>query len=309
MKPDKNFYYAYGTKLIRKISILAWQKANITNSPLFTKHEETNVSGELKTGFDQVMNQAVLDFVSERKEEFPLMVVSEETGVESVGNNPQYFMIVDSLDGSNNVRPWYTPTPPLCISLAFGSLMNLKMSGNHRAIEFSMHKEIFADRLYFSSVLGSYFQSENDDVRLRTSPVQNLGQGCILGLDIDFLSTMSEGLVEIISSDIVARRTGSTIMDLCHVASGQYDAFVSAGKRLKITDFCQPYHLITQAGGYIKIKPYIDGVECINDEHYAYLKQVVLEEKVELLRKLRFDLIAAGTDTLGKKLSDILKIN
>lgn len=308
MKPDKNFFYAYGTKLIRKISILAWQKASLTNTALFTKQEDTNVSGEAKTGFDQVVNQGVLDFVSERKGEFPLIVVSEETGIETIGNAPEYFMIVDALDGSNNVRQWFTPTPTLCISIAFGSLKSLKMSGNHRAIEFSMHKEIFADRLYFSSVLGSYFQSENEDVRLRTSPRINIDDGCVLGLDLDFLASLSEGLKKIITSNIIARRTGSTIIDLCNVAAGQYDAFISSGKRLKITDFCQPYHLITQAGGYIELKPYIDGVECPHDEYFTYLKQVVGKGKVELLSKMRFDMVAAGTEILGRKLSEILDI-
>ncbi len=299
---DKQFYYRYGRDLIEKINRVAREEMKSPQCSLFFKHEYHNVSGDIPTGFDEVINRTVLDFVHEKKVDFPVILVSEETGVEVIGDNPKHFMLVDPIDGSNNVRPWMTPSPILSVSIAFGKLDNLEIKGNHQALEYTMQKEIFADKWYYSSDEGSYYQSEGEELKLKTSPLTKLEKKSVIGIDLDVQNSTPINQLNLLTSELVLRRAGSSILDLCQVASGQYDAYVSLGKRLKVTDICQPFHLIQRAGGDFQLKVYLNGQTNIS-LHDTFLYDIIKTREVSLLKKLKFNVIAAGTPELGTELA------
>lgn len=299
---DKRFYFRYGRDLIDKISRVAREEMKSPHCSLFTEHESPNASGDVPRGFDEIINRTVLNFVRERKEIFPLILVSEETGVEVIGDNPKHFMLVDPVDGSNNIRSWLTPSPVLSASIAFGKLMDLELYGNHRALEFTMQKEIFADKWYYSSENGSFYQSEGEELKIRTSPVTKLEKKVVIGIDLDIQNSTPINQLNLLTRELVLRRTGSSILDLCQVASGQYDAYVSLGRRLKVTDVCQPFHLVQHAGGDYQLKAYLNG-QMKTGLHNTFLYDIINGREVSLLNKLKFNVIAAGTPELGKELA------
>ncbi|NLT95370.1 MAG: hypothetical protein GXW85_07520 [Clostridia bacterium] len=90
----------------------------------------------------------------------------------------------------------------------------------------------------------------------------------------------------------MVRRLGSSILDLCQLAAGQYDAYISPGNRLKITDVCQPYALVKEAGGIMEVIPSFK-----NEVFYGNFLYECLRDP-GLLNDIRFKVIAAGNKEL-----------
>jgi myo-inositol-1(or 4)-monophosphatase len=307
VEKNQAFFYAYSKDLIMRIRELTIKEMQKPHGQLYRKAGVINQAGDEQIGFDNFLNSSILDFICEHQDDFPVVLVSEETGIEVMGKNPQYFLLLDPLDGSNNIRPWYTPEPNVSISLAIGALPNLRVNGDHRAVDFSLQKEIFQGGWYYSTDEGAYFEGYNIKRKIKPSFFEMPGKGCIIGIDLDKQSFISADLCNLINEEIIVRRLGTSIMDLCQVASGQYDAYLSLGKRLKITDICQPFHLLEQAGAFATIKIYLDGKSC-PELQKRYL-QILLEEKKEnLLKKLRFKVVAAGTKQLEEEILKRIKL-
>jgi myo-inositol-1(or 4)-monophosphatase len=303
VEKNQAFFYAYSKDLITRIRALTIREMQKPHCQLYRKKGVLNQAGDEQIGFDDFLNSSILDFICEHQAEFPVVLVSEETGIEVIGKKPQYFLLLDPLDGSNNIRPWYTPEPNISVSLAIGALKNLRVNGDHRAVNFSLQKEIFQGGWYYSTDEGAYFEGHNIKIKLKPSSFEMLGKGSVIGIDLDKQSFMATDLCNLINEEIIVRRLGTSIMDLCQVASGQYDAYLSLGRRLKITDICQPFHLLERAGAYTTIKVYLDGKPCSELEK-TYLQVLLEEKKDKFLKKLRFKVVTAGTKWLQE---DILR--
>jgi len=249
-----------------------------------------NVSGDLQKGIDDIVNEKIIDLI--KIAQLPVIIISEETGIIKLHNNPTHFLLLDPIDGSNNVRPWFTPHPNLVISMGYGEICQLKEQGLN-AIDVCMVKEIFSENTYYSiKDQGAFFQNTHLKYQLRTSKVISLTEAPIIGIDLDKNIEFSSDLVNLLSQNILVRRLGSTILDLCQVAAGQYDAYISTGNRLKVTDVCQPYALIKQSGGVIELSPYYKREVISNNFLYECLSNQ------DLLKEIRFKVIASGNEQL-----------
>lgn len=89
-------------------------------------------SGDLTKIADKVSEKSaiktLLKFLKKNKG-IRIVLISEEIGVLELGDKKAkegFFMIMDPLDGSNNLRPWKTPSPFVSISLAIGQLSILE---------------------------------------------------------------------------------------------------------------------------------------------------------------------------------------
>jgi len=257
-----------------------------------------NVSGDLQKGIDDIVNEKIIDLI--KAAQLPVIVISEETGIIKLHTNPTHFLLLDPIDGSNNVRPWFTPHPNLVISMGYGEICQLKELGLD-AIDVCIVKEIFSENTYYSiKGQGAFFQNTYLKHQLQTSKVVSLTDGPIIGLDMDKKSEFSADLVSLISRNILVRRLGSTILDLCQVAAGQYDAYISTGNRLKVTDVCQPYALIKQSGGFIELTPYYKG-EVFSDN---FLYECLSNQN--LLRDIRFKIIVSSSEQLFQDIKGLL---
>ena len=257
-----------------------------------------NVSGDLQKGIDNIVNDKIIDLVKAAK--LPVIIISEETGIIKLHTNPTHFLLLDPIDGSNNVRPWFTPHPNLVISMGFGEIGKLKALGLD-AIDVCIVKEIFSDNTYYSiKDQGAYFQNNFLKYQLRTSKNISLTEAPIIGVDLDKKVEFSADLVSLITGNIIVRRLGSTILDLCQVAAGQYDAYISTGNRLKVTDVCQPYALIKQSGGVIELSAYYQNELFSNNFLYECLSNQ------DLLRDIRFKVIASGSEVLFQDIKGLV---
>ena len=218
---------------------------------LHTHFDRVNSCGDKITLFDEKVNQRIIDIFKSTTKIHPLLIISEETGVEFMGSGcPEYFLILDPVDGSNNIRSFFTPAPNITMSLAIGYVSDLYEKLMADAITISLHKEIFRKWVFYGiSGEGAYFSDGYSTIPIKVSPVRTLEEKCIIGIDLDNISEISQPLYSLISSHIIQRRLGSSHLDLCQVACGQYDAYISDSGRLKVTDVCQSYHLVKEAGG------------------------------------------------------------
>lgn len=261
------------------------------------QYDYQNVSGDLQKGIDDIVNAKIIDLL--KAAGLPVIIISEETGIIKLSTTPTHFLLLDPIDGSNNVRPWFTPAPNLVISMGIGMIDQLKTKGLD-AINVSIVKEIFSPNIYYSiGNQGAFYRNNKIKHKLSVSTLKS-AKSSIIGLDLDKKDCLEDKLKNLIGEKILIRRLGSTILDLSQVAAGQYDAYLSLGKRLKVTDVCQPYALIKAAGGlmevipYYKNEPYFENFlfECLNNQ--------------SLLLDIRFNIIAAGTSELLNELKSVL---
>lgn len=293
-----------GQDIFKKATTHLQEKFNTGN--LYEHLEEINRSGDLITAIDKEANTVIRELLDDKKSELPLVLISEETGVEYFGSEPRYFMLLDPVDGSNNVRPFRTPPPFIAMSLGIGTIADLQKHKNPEAISVSVHGDIFSHRMYYAlSGKGAFYQEKNNIFQLKTSPIRSVRQKCIIGIDFDNREQVSPQLKGLLESEIIQRRLGSSILDFCQLAGGQYDAYISESGRLKITDVSQSYHLVKEAGGIFEYQLLLDGEPSPVLED-MYLQRVLEEE--ELLARIKFRLIAAGTRELQREIKNLLKI-
>ena len=60
---------------------------------------------------------------------------------------------------------------------------------------------------------------------------------------------MPEDALHLMSAIATARRIGATVLDLCYVAQGAFDAYVDVRGRLTAENFMAPALIIQEAGG------------------------------------------------------------
>lgn len=273
---------------------------------LHTHFDRVNSSGDKITLFDQEVNEKIIAILKSLTQIHPLLIISEETGVEVIGSGtPNYFVVLDPVDGSNNIRPFFTPAPIIATSIAIGNYRNLYERPLTEAIRVSIHREIFGQKTFYGLTgQGAFFTDGSITLPIKASPIDSLKEKCIIGIDFDNKKEISHALQSLVTSQIIQRRLGSSHLDLCQVACGQYDGYISDSARLKVTDVCQSHHLVNEAGGIYAYQTFFIG-KAAPQYDADYLTKVISDQR--LLKDLRFKVIAAGTHELFSQLSLILK--
>ena len=235
------------------------------------------------------------------------LLISEETGVLNFGD-PSFFdgifIIVDPIDGSNNLRPHFTPRPMVAISLASGFLSDLKSNGTFSAIQAGVVKNIFYDDLYFATQGGGAFLN---GIKLKTSSEIDLEKG-ILGLSLDHLGEKLKdmlgikGGLDLLLNIKCQRRIGSTVLDFCHVATGDYDAHISLSGGAKIHDIAAAQLIIKEAGGLINI---YRNKRLMNDEKILL---DLYQKGFSGIKELSFEVVSAGNQIFLDKILKLLKL-
>lgn len=210
-------------------------------------------------------------------------VYSEEKGVYKVvrAGKKGIFMAVDPLDGSNNLRKGVV-APYVSVSVALGRLSDLKEEDTFDSVRAGVVRDIFNNRLYYATKgEGSayvYDMYDNIETRLRTYD-ENRGEvtvyteteleKSVIGIDLDRAKGEARGdnwnemqsrlgrLRDILSKKLCQRRLGSSILDFCKVACGEYDSFMSLGGRMKLHDLAAASRIIAESGGVFQTdEPY-----------------------------------------------------
>ncbi|MEW6407632.1 MAG: inositol monophosphatase family protein [Patescibacteria group bacterium] len=238
-----------------------------------------------------------------------VVVASEEQGVrifKRKKDGAEIFLIIDPIDGSNNLRPHLTPAPFVAFSVALGNLSDLENKNNFEAISVAYIVDIFHQESWFAKKGGSayFFQKNLKKIFSLQSSGETDLKKVIFGTSLDRFGSdfekIHQQILPILQATFCQRRLGSTILDLCRVASGDYDIYFSPSGGVKIHDLAAVQLIIKEAGGCLVFK------EVKNFQPKGkFLQALILNRDKKVIRDTGFEIIAAGNKNLLKKIKKL----
>ncbi|MDF1556893.1 MAG: bifunctional fructose-bisphosphatase/inositol-phosphate phosphatase [ANME-2 cluster archaeon] len=164
-----------------------------------------------------------------------MKVVSEEKGILTYGERPEFTVVLDPLDGTFNATH---NIPFFSVSIAIG---NNDLSDIRYAKVFNL-----ASGMDFTASIGEGAQCNGQEIQVsQVSGVQDFTVATYAYHDgWDVLKRMGRHIRRI-------RTLGSAALELCLVASGGLDAFVDTRNRLRIMDVAAGILIVKEAGGIV----------------------------------------------------------
>lgn len=171
-----------------------------------------------------------------------LEVISEERPTLTIGKAPQYRIIVDPIDGSNNVIRGITNAS---VALA---VLPIDAPITPENVQWALVGELFSGTVYEAQRGGGAFCNRK---RCQVSDIQKY-QDCIVGINFDgrrpdIVRTL---ITEEPRPDKV-RRSGTSALDSVYVASGTYDTYIDVGEVLTGESFFASASIVLEAGGIV----------------------------------------------------------
>lgn len=231
-----------------------------------------------------------------------IILISEECGIRRFppGSDLQgdsIFVILDPVDGSNNLRDRPTPCPSVATSIAIGQVLNIRSGykNDFELVDAAVIRDVFSKRSY-CAVRGRNSRVDGFG-DIKTSDIKKVHKS-IIGVDLDSSRVSSYRKPDIVQSvewilkeAKCIRRIGSSALDFCKVASGEYDAFLSLGKRMGFYDIAGTKLLIEEAGGTMEIRQ-------VSGPKKHILKELIFDSNIGLLKDVRFNVKATGCKEL-----------
>lgn len=209
----------------------------------------TNPKGEATRAFDAEAERIALDIARERLGSF--RVFSEEAGELIFGTRPRYTLVLDPCDGSNNFKRGIRS-----VGFAVAALPPDAPLDPDR-VEYAVCGDIFTGARY-SAARGH--GATLDERPIHTAVLAN-PRHAMLGVNIGHDGPAAPGsphasdaqlthrIWELVERAATVRRTGATVLDLCYVAQGAYNAYIDLRGRLTPENFLAPALIIREAGG------------------------------------------------------------
>lgn len=171
-----------------------------------------------------------------------LEVVTEERPTLTIGKAPQYRIIVDPIDGSNNVIRGITNAS---VALA---VLPIDAPITPENVQWALVGELFSGTVYEAQRGGGAFCNRK---RCQISDVQKY-RDCIVGINFDGRrpDIVRALLTEEPRPDKV-RRSGTSALDSVYVASGAYDTYIDVGEVLTGESFLASASIVLEAGGIV----------------------------------------------------------
>jgi fructose-1,6-bisphosphatase/inositol monophosphatase family enzyme len=193
-------------------------------------------AGGDKTMFiDDVAEKIIFDHFKSTKRSF--IFVSEEIGKKIVGKKPEVMIVVDPLDGSNNIS---YGIPIASTSISIGDL-----SGKIRGVKVGYVKDLIKGH-YYHAIKGKGAFKNDESIH-----VTNEKTGCFI-VDIAHKRRKNfERIVKLGENSRSVRMLGSCCLGMCLFAEGTADGYVGLGAERTI-DHTASQLIIIEAGGVIK---------------------------------------------------------
>lgn len=201
----------------------------------------------LKVGFggdntlliDEVAEKIILENFESTGRSFKL--ISEELGTTVIGKTPEVSIIVDPVDGSNNLR---FGIPFASTSIAIGD-----SSGLMKGVQVGYIKNLISGDYYYA-IKGSGAFKNDEKINVSKEDIGCLLVDVVLRRKENFarISNFGEGFKFI-------RMLGSGCLGLCFVAEGAVDGYLVLGAMRSI-DQTATQLIVKEAGGIVKT---IDG--------------------------------------------------
>jgi myo-inositol-1(or 4)-monophosphatase len=188
-----------------------------------------------KTRFiDAVSEAAVLQNLE--KKGFSCILIGEECGVKKIGLSPEFYLILDGVDGTTNATR----------GIGFASA-SIAMSPTRwlRDIEAAVVIDLYNGGIYSAEKGGG---AKFNGRPIKTSSIKTLEEA-ILSIDISRSPGSIEKIAPLISKVRGVRALGAASLEICHVASGLLDAYVDVRGKLRMMDFAAGMLIVREAGG------------------------------------------------------------
>jgi len=235
-------------------------------------------------------------------------VISEELGItryKDYKNKYSLVLIIDPVDGSNNLRPQMATFPNVAFSLGIGIRYEMEKQKNFNGVKVAVIADIFNKKVYHAiKNHGAYL----NDKKISASIEKNINKS-IIGMSFDRtgekFDEIDKKVKKLLRESYCQRRLGSTSLDLAMVATGQYDAHVSLSGGVKLNDLGAAPLIIEEAGGVVKMNIFNKNGFKITDNFIKYFLDM---DKIEnkTYRNLRFNIIAANNKIILNKIIKLL---
>ncbi|GAC1384900.1 MAG: bifunctional fructose-bisphosphatase/inositol-phosphate phosphatase [Ktedonobacteraceae bacterium] len=169
-------------------------------------------------------------------------IITEERATFTTSSTPSFRIIVDPVDGSNNVaRGIMTAGVAMAV-------LPIDAPISPAYVQWALVGELFSGTVYQAQRGAGAFRNGR---HCKVSQTQHLVES-IIGMNFDGrdLDTLNKLIIQVPTPGKV-RRTGSSAMDIVYVASGAYDAFIDIGDMLTAESFLASLSIVLEAGGVI----------------------------------------------------------
>ena len=224
---------------------------------------------------DIVAERAVVEYLD--RSSIPCVLVSEESGVKRIGEGePEVYLILDSVDGTTNAVRGIN-----FISTSIAASPTDKFND----VEAAVVMRLDDGGVYTAEKGGG---AKYNDADIQPSDVRVLNKA-VISVELSRSPGNIDRVVPVLKEAKSVRSLGSGALEICHVASGQLDAYVDVRRMIRTTDIAAATLIIKEASGVI-LKP--------NGEPL---------DNVQLTRLERFSLIAAANTELFNQIASLLR--
>ena len=210
-------------------------------SERFNRHQVYHHSPEHTTmQFDRDAEDIIIQGLTESGLGFE--VFTEERPTFSTDPSPAYRIVIDPVDGSNNVARGIM-TAGVALAILPSDIPILPEN-----VQWALVGNLFTGTVYQAQRGGGAFRNGR---RCQVSGTQHL-QDCLAGMNFDGRDQASvKALLAQEPALGSIRRCGSSAIDTVYVASGAYDAYIDIGKVITGESFLASLSIVLEAGGII----------------------------------------------------------
>ncbi|MBS7639320.1 MAG: inositol monophosphatase family protein [Candidatus Bathyarchaeia archaeon] len=223
---------------VKLLSDLAREIYSSVHPILGTSKAGENVGlgfGGDKTKFiDAVSEDAALKYLE--RSGVSCVFVGEECGVKEIGSSPEFYLIVDGVDGTSNA------VRGIRFASASIAMSPTKWLGD---IEAAVVIDLFDGGLY-SAIKGK--GAEYNGRPIKPSDIRSL-KDAIVSIDVSRSRKSIKRTAPIMGRVKGLRSLGSASLEICHVASGLLDAYIDLRDMLRTIDFAAGMLIVREAGG------------------------------------------------------------
>ena len=210
----------------------------------FFKSPEANfgfgigAGGDIMKRIDLVAEKTLIETIE--KERHSCTLISEETGVREIGDNPSNFYVTtDPVDGTTNAT---RGIPFIATSIAVSKKPYLNQ------IETALVTDLYHNVTY-TAKRGK--GAHRNGKRIKPSELQSLDEA-VIGVDFTHKALeIATRLNLMLEKTRHLRHLGANALELCYVADGTTDGFIDLRGKLRVTDIAAAYLILREAGGSI----------------------------------------------------------
>jgi len=195
--------------------------------------------GDVTKHIDALAEKVIIQYLE--RNHISCVFIGEECGTMKIGGDPEAYMIVDSIDGTMNAIR----------GINFAST-SIAVSPKDRLnkIEAAIVMRLDNGKAY---VAEKERRAEYDGKRIKPSETKSL-EDAVIAIDISRSPENIERILPLMKVASHIRCLGSAALEICHVASGNLDAYIDVRGKLRTTDIAAAMLILKEADGIV-LKP------------------------------------------------------